>query len=144
MSDDDTLAQLLEAKGYANCATCGRTLDRGDIAWNNYPHRKDWQNAEVLCICQFCDTEAFRIASSHPEIKNLDDVCVVIDYELGHIDGFPKPLRTRRHTAAGLRIAAEILRKHGIDPGGLNEEEGAGVTYSYSEVIGYSGEEVEG
>ena len=79
---NDKLKKLLKEKGYAICPSCGRELDRGDIAWNNGSTEYGTGYSSIECICQACDVSIFSVVSWYPNIDDLKDVVYVLVNEL--------------------------------------------------------------
>ena len=67
MSEESSLDKRLQAvlaAHYASiCQSCGRKLDRGDLAWQNGMTEYGTDFSSVYIICQACDTEAIRVGS---------------------------------------------------------------------------------
>ena len=79
MTADERLADVLKAKGYAICKSCGRNIDRGDIAWNNGSTEVGTPCTFVEIICARCDNQVARIHSWYPGIEDMDELTYVIE-----------------------------------------------------------------
>lgn len=73
------LSQILKNHDAEICTGCGRTLDRGDIAWNNGSTDFGTGYSTVEIICEGCYTEAAVVHSWYPEISNFEDVINVLE-----------------------------------------------------------------
>src|SRR5690349_17570176 len=54
---DAVLAAKLESMGKSACPSCGRRLDRGDVAWNEASTSEGTPITWAHIQCQACDTE---------------------------------------------------------------------------------------
>lgn len=57
---------LLEIRGKSNCPTCGRAIDRGDLAWNGGCTEAGTDFTWVEIQCQGCDTEIAGFLNWYP------------------------------------------------------------------------------
>ncbi len=78
------LKQILKQNGFNRCPSCRRELDQGDMAWNNASTESGTGYCSVVCQCQQCDYGIFEVRSWYPEITDLEDICIVLQDELGN------------------------------------------------------------
>lgn len=81
ISSDTYLTETLARYGLAECKSCGRVFDRGDVAWSNGQTEAGTPHATLEIICTACSTEALCIWA-WAEIESLDDFVDVLDTEL--------------------------------------------------------------
>ena len=65
--------ELLAERGMERCPTCGRRIDRGDVAWTNGATEYGTPWSMVQIICQQCDTEIAHVLSWWPEIDDFPE-----------------------------------------------------------------------
>jgi hypothetical protein len=57
---DAEFHQTLVAHSKTHCPTCGKAIDRGDVAWNNGETEAGTPYSSAIIQCQACDTEIAR------------------------------------------------------------------------------------
>ena len=71
---DERLAVILAEHGKTNCPSCGKIIDRGDVAWNNGATEAGTPDTHVTIQCQRCDSGIAAFWSWWPGADDLDDL----------------------------------------------------------------------
>jgi hypothetical protein len=64
--DDELLAEALARHHASCCPNCGRSLDRGDVSWNDASTSEGTPYTWAQIQCQNCDAEVARWYSWWP------------------------------------------------------------------------------
>lgn len=75
---DERLAAVLAKHGASRCK-CGRTIDRGDVAWNEASTEAGTPLTYIEIICQACDTAIARVSSWYPGAEDLEKVVEILE-----------------------------------------------------------------
>lgn len=76
---DETFKRILTDHGSEKCWSCGRELDRGDVAWNNASTEAGTPFAVLEIICQACDSEVMRCQTWWPAIDDFEEFVEVLE-----------------------------------------------------------------
>lgn len=79
---DDRLKTVLADKGYSHCPSCGREVDRGDVAWNEAGTEAGTPVSVIKIQCQACDEEVVYFFSWYPCIEVFEEAVDVIEDDL--------------------------------------------------------------
>jgi hypothetical protein len=74
MTSDEKLAAVLVEHGKSNCPSCGRIIDRGDVAWNNAQTESGTPCTWVQIQCVKCESEIGHFWSWWPGADDFDDL----------------------------------------------------------------------
>lgn len=76
---DAEFARVLAEHDASLCPSCGRQLDRGDVAWNNSGTEAGTPYSVLEIICQNCAREIVCIHSWYPEIEDFNEFVDVLE-----------------------------------------------------------------
>jgi len=62
-ASDQQFANVLKEHGTLYCPSCGKVIDRGDVAWNNASTHAGTPYSSILIECLRCDTEILYLTS---------------------------------------------------------------------------------
>lgn len=81
---DAEFLSFLQEHGKANCPSCRRAIDRGDVAWNNADTGEGTPYVWATIQCQECDAEVGHWSSWWPGADNWDEFVahVLPDWEV--------------------------------------------------------------
>lgn len=82
VEDDDVdarFAAVLAEHGSTVCYSCGRAIDRGDVAWNNASTEAGTGYCTVEIICQGCEASIAHVTSWYLGIDDFGDVVFVLE-----------------------------------------------------------------
>lgn len=72
---DEEFARALAAHGKTNCPTCGRVIDRGDVAWNSASTEAGTGYSTAYIHCQACGAEVASWSSWWSEVSDWCEFC---------------------------------------------------------------------
>ncbi len=74
MTADEKLTAILAEHGKTECPSCGKKIDRADVAWNNADTEAGTPFTWVEIQCLACQTEIIHFSSWYPAADDLDDL----------------------------------------------------------------------
>ena len=80
---DARLAMVLAEHAASTCNKCGRTLDRGDVAWSSGSTEAGTPFSYIEVMCARCDAQKINVRSWWPEVESLEEAIDILEKDWG-------------------------------------------------------------
>lgn len=74
--------RILTEHDAATCPTCGKPIDRGDVAWNNSNTESEFGTdyCVLQITCEHCSSEILHLRSWYPSIETFEEFVYVLGW----------------------------------------------------------------